>query len=648
MPKHDLSSNELLDHSEADKYFWNNLEKLNQKKNNTDVQLHLTLTSLQQQIQRIGIEKTKSNQTRRRALKIQAIELFCPEFSRATESLKKQFLLSLYKETPVDQLDRVLQAIQASVCDQMLQDIDSVFDRAPAYDFAALAAAHKVIARQKPSFIYFDQRRAFSILRTESAQAAIFKINNIEKSLRTNHAWATAFKALQNYHPFVVRQSQATCEQAFSQAFLDGFAHFYTVTSLLNKEYQQVIEKQPFFLWRPFYAKTMRVIQVWQYELLVQQLRMMQHAVDYLKKYRDGLIEWLKELNRTGPISFLLTRKFRDFFLQSVINQNEMITKNYSRVAKQLRLKGKAGYLHQDLSFLAEVEHTLKENKKQLTEVLQTTLGTVDSVQASYTELPPAIPIEPEHSGRQAWASGEKIPDIAFAAFVSEELTLAASDTGEQKAWLENVIQNFGEKIKGNESELAKNYGYIKQILAFFLQLKKDSFLTTIKKSLQLLPREQQQQPVIKYCLSEIGLTISERLAQVQNGIEQVGQACVTVEARLAKQLAAHPLLAGHVQKLLHYAVAHPIHTAEQLLTAQPVDMRLVIKMLEMSRPPQNAQNFIRNILSIAGQRRLLNEYLEAEKQFKTLHAQDKFVPEIALPMPCLEQNNVETIRRQP
>lgn len=643
MPNNQLSSHALLCDEVADQHFWNNLAALNLKKNNNDTQTCLTLTALQQQIRQRHVTQME-HKKRRAAIKEQAIKLFCSEFSTAEESLKKQLVRGLYHpHASIEALWKLVQTVRVNACDQLLGELTEPFCRS-AYHFVTVMADHKIVAREKPAAIYFDQSRAFALLHDPCVQSLVSKINLAEQTENHHVMPAITFHTLQNYHPFVVNKSQEQCQQAFNDTLCRKLHEFSALMMALQQEYQRVEQKRPFFLLRPFYDNTMQAIDVWQYELLAQQLQLLQHLSITLKKYRMGLVAWLQELNRTGPISFLLPKKFRDFFIQLVIDKNDTVVKNYHHILKQLRAKNKRAQLQQDLTFLTGMAQDMQDNKSQLLAVLQSDLATVDVAKVS---IPVRVEwVAEEKSYRDAWVAGEKIPEINLSGFIAKEVKLVEQNSVNQRQWLESVKQKLCEKLADSESTLSRNALYIKQVLELFLQLKKDSLLTQIKKTLAQLPKNSQEHVICKYCMTQIGLTVAERLEQVQRLKDGADQTCKIAEAKLMRQLGAHQLLVYHIQKLLRYALDHNVCTVQQLSEAQAEDTQLVSRMAGVQAAQCRAQELFEKIIFIAQNSQLLSLYAAAEKKLQCLYQQDKFVPEVALPIPTLHQPSHVMMRR--
>ena len=643
MPNEQLSSQVLFCEESANQYFWNNLTALNLKKNNNDAQTYLTLTALQQQMQQLDATQRESKK-KRIAIKEQAITLLCPDFFTAEESLKQQFLHGLYNpNTAVEILWRLVKTMRANVCDQLLDEMIEPFCRST-YNFIAVITDHKIIARQKPAAIYFDQSRAFALLHDPCIVSLMSKINVAEQAESPHIASPITFQTLQNYHPFVINKSQEYCQQAFHDTFCRKIHDVGALMTPLQQEYARVEQQRPFFLLRPFYDNTMQAIDVWQYELLVQQLKILQCLNVALKKYRMGLMAWLTELNRTGPISFLLPKKFRDFFIQLVLDKHDAAVKNYHQILRQLRAKNKRARLQQDLAFLPEMAQDMQDNKSQLLALLQGDLATVDMAKVSSPVRVDSVATEKSY--HDAWLAGERIPEINLSSFIAKEVKWAEQDSVSQRQWLESLKQKLFKKLTAGESALPNHYLYIKQVLELFLQLKKDSFLTQIKKVLEQLPQANQQHVVIKYCMAQIGLTVAERLDRVQRLRSETNQACKIAEAELMRQVESQPLLVYHIQKLLRYVLAHNVGTVQQLSEEQAEDVKLVAKMAGMQAAQCHAKTLFEKIIFIAQSSQLLNLYAAAEKKLQCLYQQDKFVPDMALPIPTLHQPSALNIRR--
>lgn len=648
----------------ANENFWRNLMALNAFYNRSVSQNNERLRELQQHMQDIELlwlnllrekhrnKKAIAEQERKLiAIKERAIQLVTPNFASCSmvershiarfTAIKREFLI--YLHDPVfksEDLAALHKEIAYLTCDQMLSEIDEFFDAShelPQYrvasfhKFVETVERRKLIPKEKPWAICFDKRRAFELFHEVQTRAVMQGIADSEKLFAELMRAKINYASLDRFNPMKTGKTPVTCHGEFNRYFFEELTLFENQFRDLETEYVRVEDQKPFVLWSPFYVTTEKAINVWQYELLVRQFKVLEYVAHYLKTRADDLNAWLIELNNRGVLSQSLVKQFRDSLLQTVLEKNESLKMLCEKTYKRLQEK-EEHKLTQNNAVMTSLEETLQATKRQLTELQTLPLGTVEGLQFFTTASSEAQ--KNQELWKERFKSGKQIPEAVLDQWVlrlEEDPEIFNFWDRESVLALQRIV---AEKMRCSLEEMSKESAYIKQVIRFFLALKKDSILTQFKKGIDSLPTVLRRSPLMRHCAQSIGRTVSERLKKIEQVICQTERQIATILAELTHLGSMSKTLEGSLLRLMAYVQNHFVRSIEQLQEEQKEE----IKTLGYFIPPKgmkfNIAQILDNLIFLSEKYYVLTEYHKASDQIFELHQKDEYVSEEILPLP--------------
>ncbi len=436
------------------------------------------------------------------------------------------------------------------------------------YNFAQQLVQLNLLSEKKPSFYLFDQKRAYQLLHSPQTHTIVQSISLSQRDYGMSSMQGTDLQSFVSFNPLIAKKSEKKCLHAFSE----WFTHYFGIYSKERQSWQEEIARvegeRPFWGWRFLFGITNQIINLWQNELLKQQLISILQEMQQAYQQLLNIQIWLRQLS-LGRGEHTLTFNYKNSVLNFFAQHQNRLEQETEQLRQKMQEHREDQYGMLECTELLAILGQNKKNKHLLKVCLRTRLGTQEGVQV---QLPPVENRGGKEDWREDFLQANPLPDSMHFTLLTEveNVEYFSNNMGFITTLHKALLRVITELFSKQGACLLQANTFIIQATEFFVKLKRDSLLNDIKSCIGHLLLKEQQQSAIVTCQELIGETMQERLAKASKILTELDEKISCLIDKIKSLANINHVILRYANQLIGYAFQEYWFSTAALVEAHP------------------------------------------------------------------------------